>query len=237
MHKILIIQAFNKAKSLRQKQGDKKPSLTHLAEDLAIFVEETEGLGLNEKSYRIYHGDSIKLDATSKDISIKQLKIVNGLSKYLGHSNYEDFVNSLGNKSFIKTFCDFFRNNKVLIIILFFLLVGLMTYYSINKERWMVWDKDHYIETSFDVKKYNIGELKLYNKHRIKYFRKIIPNNETVFFGSEKKVLIWYGKNKKNELEYFTALGLHPETGKTLHPITEYMIVKYVYSDYKNDKN
>ena len=29
-------------------------------------------------------------------------------------------------------------------------------------------------------------------------------------------------------LQYFTALGLHPETGKTLKPITQYMIDKYI---------
>jgi len=40
-------------------------------------------------------------------------------------------------------------------------------------------------------------------------------------------VKIWYGRNIKKELEFFTSLGLHPETGKTLDPITDYMIKKY----------
>ena len=43
--------------------------------------------------------------------------------------------------------------------------------------------------------------------------------------GSER---LWYGKNKNKELEYFTAFGKHPETGKTLKPITKYMIAKYI---------
>ncbi|WP_435682498.1 hypothetical protein [Nonlabens sp.] len=54
---------------------------------------------------------------------------------------------------------------------------------------------------------------------------------DTVFFKSDNSVRFWYGKNKKKEIEYFTDLGLHPETGKTLKPITGYMIEKYICVD------
>ena len=232
MHKTLIIQAFNKAETLRKEQGEKIPSLIHIAEDLASFVEKIEGLGLNEKSYRIYRGDAKKLVDTSDDINIKQLKVINGLSKFLGYVNYEDYANSLNGKSFVKTLGAFIRKNKVILIILFFLLASLTAYYSINKLRWMAWDEDHYVETTFDVGRYNIGELKPYKEERIKYFKKIKPNCETEFFTVNNKVKLWYGKNKKKELEFFTALGLHPETGKTLDPITVYMIKKYICKEY-----
>jgi hypothetical protein len=55
---------------------------------------------------------------------------------------------------------------------------------------------------------------------------------ETEFFDSNGEAKIWYGKNRKKELESFTAIGLHPETGKTLDPITVYMIRKYICKEY-----
>jgi hypothetical protein len=56
----------------------------------------------------------------------------------------------------------------------------------------------------------------------------VTPNCEDEFFNEDGSVKLWYGKNKNKDLEYFTALGLHPETGKTLKPITQYMIDKYI---------
>jgi len=223
MHKTLIIQAFNKAGTLRKKQGEKAPSLSHIAEDLAVFVEDKEDFGLGERSYRDYYGDAKKLINKNEDISIKQLKVINGLSKYLGYSNYEDFAKSLNNKSFISTLGTFFRKNKVILIILFLLLVSLIAYYSINKQRWMVWEENHYIEVKFDPKKYSIGRLKLYDSDKIKNLKKIDADCETEIINANGEILIWYGKNIQKKLEYFTALGLHPETGKTLNPMTNYM--------------
>ncbi len=47
-------------------------------------------------------------------------------------------------------------------------------------------------------------------------------------FKEDDSVRIWYGKNREGELEYFSSQGLHPQTGKTLKPITRYMIEKYI---------
>ena len=98
-----------------------------------------------------------------------------------------------------------------------------------NETRWMVWQEDHYVEIDLNTEKYNINQLKLFKEERIELFKKISPIcNETLFFNEDGSVKIWYEKNKDKELEYFTALGLHPETGKTLKPITQYMIDKYI---------
>lgn len=232
MHKTLIISAFDKARLERQKQGEKKPSLTHIAEDLALFIKKSEGLSLDEKSYRNYLGDARKYINTKEDISIKQLKVVSGLCRFLDFENYEDFLKSLVAKSFSKSLVSFFRKNKITLIILFMLIASSFVYYSANKQRWMVWEKDHYIEVKFDTEKYNLSQLKLYSEERIKHLKKIDPDCNTEFFGANSEVKIWYGKNNKKELEYFTALGLHPETGKTLDPITVYMIRKYICEEY-----
>ncbi len=43
--------------------------------------------------------------------------------------------------------------------------------------------------------------------------------------GSEN---LWYGKPTKGELEFFTYYSLHSVIGKTLDPITQYLIDIYL---------
>ncbi|GGK16683.1 hypothetical protein GCM10007962_08710 [Yeosuana aromativorans] len=59
----------------------------------------------------------------------------------------------------------------------------------------MVWQDDHYLEVSFDAKKYNLRQLKLYNSDCIKNFKKITPNCDTKFFNEGGTENLWYGKN------------------------------------------
>ena len=92
----------------------------------------------------------------------------------------------------------------------------------------MVWDDTNYIEVVFNANKYSINQLKLYNEDRINNFKKIIPNCDTKFFNDDGSENVWYGKNNNGELEFFTAFGRHPKTGKILKPITNYMIRKYI---------
>nr|WP_321222415.1 hypothetical protein [uncultured Psychroserpens sp.] len=82
-----------------------------------------------------------------------------------------------------------------------------------------------YIKVDFDTENYKVKQLKLYKEERIKFFKKFSCDClETPFFKDNVSNIIWYGKNKNKELEYFTDLWRHPETGKTLKPITQYMI-------------
>lgn len=61
------------------------------------------------------------------------------------------------------------------------------------------------------------------------------PSCDLIFFDKSGNAQIWYGKNLKGELEIFTSLGLHPETGKTLKPISKYMIEKYICTKMGNN--
>lgn len=55
------------------------------------------------------------------------------------------------------------------------------------------------------------------------------------FFSEEtERPLVWYAKKSKTEVEFFSAPGVHPVTGKTLKAVTPYIIEKYVpIHDYK----
>jgi len=96
----------------------------------------------------------------------------------------------------------------------------------------MIWDSTGYKEVHFDKEKYSLNQLKLYDENSINNFHKITPSCDTVFFNQDTTVRLWYGKNTDGNLEYFTSLGLHPQTNKTLKPITPYMIKKYICNNY-----
>tara|TARA_R110002033_G_scaffold167528_1_gene206748 strand:+ start:21527 stop:22636 length:1110 start_codon:yes stop_codon:yes gene_type:complete len=136
------------------------------------------------------------------------------------------------NKKLFAWFSNASAFNKILVFscILLLSIPVILTTKDVlnNRVKWMVWQVDHYEEVEFDDEKYNINQLKYYKEDRIKYFNKVDPICEYKFFNEDGSVRIWYGKNKNKVLEYFTDYGLHPETGKTLKPISKYMIDKYI---------
>src|SRR5690606_34727895 len=67
----------------------------------------------------------------------------------------------------------------------------------------------------------------------IKEFRKIKVDSKTSFFDKKGNPKIWYIKNPNGILEFFNQPGLQPETGKTLKPISKYIIQEYVINENK----
>ena len=111
MHKILILKAFEKAKLEREKKGDNQPSKVHMAEDISEFIESSEGFRLSERSYRDYRREAENLIDKEGDINIKQLKVINGLCKYLVFDNYISFKLSTSILKAVEK-----ETNKILII-------------------------------------------------------------------------------------------------------------------------
>jgi hypothetical protein len=223
MHNRLLKEAFDKAE--KEIGSDKVyPRALHLSD--YIFEDSKEQYG--EKSLRIKY--SAVSDGSKETIRLKK-HVEEALSHYLGYKDYVMFVHQ--NKEIEKKednkFIFFLKNNKITLTISSLIIASVFIYSSATKQRWMVWQGHQYIEVDFDVKKYKIDQIKLYKEERIESFKKINTDSNTVFFNDDGSVNIWYGKNYKKELEYFTDLGLHPETRKTLKPITVYMINKYIY--------
>lgn len=239
MNKNLILSAFAKAEQEIQKRGVIKPSLTDMATELSDYVEQQHKFSLGEKSFRIYRGNAEKLAGKSEDISIKQVAVINGLCDYLGYDSYQDFVSrpvlsvDLEEKpEAITTLIPKKKGTslflKMVVLATVLGLASLFIYQYVNRQRWMVWQENHYVEVGFDAKRYELKQLKIYKENRVTAFKKVAVNCNTTFFNNDGSVRYWYGKNKNKELEYFTDLGLHPETGKTLKPMTDYMIDKHV---------
>jgi hypothetical protein len=232
MHRLLIIKTFEKVISEEKKSTGIEPSVTSASKILSDYILETQRIPFGEKSLYNYYKASKKSE--NEDILIKQPKVVQAMSSYLGYDDYEDFKKANGFVSTKeKTSKDFYtikKKNVFLLVIglLLLVIIVLFSIYSLTKERWMVWDNNKYVEVEFNPKKYKLGQLKIYNENRIENFRKITVDCNTKFFDNSGKVKVWYGKNDNKQLEFFSTLGLHPETGKTLKPITGYMIDKYV---------
>ncbi len=231
----LFIKAFIKA----EKEVESK-KLTHKSKYLSDFIFNDSNIQYGEKSLRD------KLNEIKKDENVKiELKsyVKESLSHFLGYSNYEEFkkdnksnnvkITDIKNPNAI---VDYIKKNKTVIIPSTLVIISIVLFISINKQKWMIWTEEvsneeyigEYKEASFDTKELTNGKLKYYKKERILNFKQIIPNCKTKFFNEDGRENLWYGKNIKGELEYFTALGLHPETGKTLKKITPYMINKYI---------
>ncbi|OBX22212.1 MULTISPECIES: hypothetical protein [Bizionia] len=236
MHKELLIKAFEKARNELIKQGIQNPSAVKIAEELSWYIQEKEGFSLGERTFRDYYTNALKNE--TEDIEVKQIKVINGLCHYLGFDHYIDFINeqlpkvksnhSVNSKSF-------FQKHKIVIILLLAVTTTFIIYNSVTKQKWMLWETDHYVAADFNAKLLKEGILKLYDQDRIENFRKVNPDCQTKFFKEDGIENLWYGKNQDGTLEFFTSLGLHPGTGKTLKKITKHMINKYICDTYKSD--
>ncbi|UUV20238.1 hypothetical protein [Paenimyroides aestuarii] len=67
----------------------------------------------------------------------------------------------------------------------------------------------------------------------IKEFRKLKVDTKTLFFDKKGNPKIWYIKNPNGTLEFYNKPGLQPETGKTLKPVSRYIIQEYVLNENK----
>jgi len=233
MHKELLIQAYGKVKEELLKETGVLPSDRKCIIELSAIISETFPYG--ERSLRKLYKNALK--DTEEDIVIKQPQVLLALAKYIGYTDYRDFViknnGKINTPEKIKTKRQkrnirFKVKYQFLITITFIAVIGFFGYLYFNRQRWMEWKDDHYSEVSFNAEKIKGGKLKLYKEERIESFRQIAPTCNTLFFNKDGSVRVWYGKSKEKELEYFTDLGLHPETGKTLKPISQYMIDKYI---------
>jgi hypothetical protein len=222
MHRKLLSEAFKKAKA--ELESDR---ISHLSQYLSDYIVEDSKEPYGEKILRVNYN---KINNQPDEKIYLKEHAAESLSHYLGYSNFTDFIhNNQSPETYTRTkTTNFIKQNKLVIIIGVVIITGLLIYNSATRQKWMVWEDDHYTEVEFDPEKYKVNQLKIFKEERIQFFKKVTPNCEDEFFNEDGSVKLWYGKNKNKDLEYFTALGLHPETGKTLKPITKYMIDKYI---------
>jgi len=232
MHIDIIVSAFAKAKKEELKETGLEGSTNRASERISAYISEVSDIPYSSRSLRNALNDA---SDPSKAVEILQPKVLNALCMYLGYDNYQDYIKVQGEistptkspteenkRSFLK------RHSKWIALFGVMIIIGLGIIFFSDNQRWMEWDTNHYVEVSFNAKKLQEGTLKLYKKDRIENFRKVSLTCDSVFFNANARPNFWYGKNSRKQLEYFTGLAKHPETGKSLKPLSQYMINKYI---------
>ncbi|MHA7056761.1 hypothetical protein ACWGOQ_0006045 [Aquimarina sp. M1] len=232
----IVQEMFNKAKNettSRSRYGLSK----HIADEIEKINYRTL-----ERAYDRYIKGNLK-EVEAQDESV--LLFCN----YLGYENYGEYVeknkipinkgrSTTGDPPPItKSPKKYYLEITIGIIISIFLAIFII--YKVNNvgnmqnmsSKCMAWVETSYKEISCDIEFHPDSGTKteLYDPKRFKGFRKVEVTILTKFFSEDtKKPLIWYYKNRNDEIEYFTSSGIHPTNGETLKKITPYIINTYV---------
>lgn len=150
-------------------------------------------------------------------------ELKNLMSKYLGYNDFQEYVSN--NKKEKKSNYKNINVKNIIYIVLIIFISSLATFQITKKEPLpcIEWNIDHY--ETIDCK----GEYPnpILRDVDIENFKKIQVNRSSNFYKYDKPI-VWYGKSKNGNIEFFNSRGLHPETLKELKPITDYIIEKYV---------
>ncbi|MDT8415927.1 MAG: hypothetical protein RQ735_11195 [Flavobacteriaceae bacterium] len=220
MHRHLIIKAFEKAK--RETLTDKK---TRIAKHLSDYIFEETGEMYGEKSLRTHFTNAS--ENAAENIEFKAY-VANALCKYLGYNDFSHFLRE--NTVEVKESRSHFMSNingkkKVLSSMVIAVLIGFFGYNTLKKDC-MVWQDGHYVKVNCNKEDHDKSVQ--YDKLIFESQKQIYPDCNYPFFKTDGRENLWYGKSAEGKLEFFTYYGLHPVNGKTLNPITQYMIKKYI---------
>ncbi|GLB49476.1 hypothetical protein [Neptunitalea lumnitzerae] len=205
-------------------------SKTKQAEELSNIIEEQSTLTGDKEIISGKRLLQLKKEAEERHEINLRMGVANALAVYVGYKDFSTYEKEQkkGELTFKDKSSNFFRAHKTTLLVSIGLLLIFLIFESVTKRKWMVWKKDHYEQIDFNENDYSTGKLKLYKSTECDAFFKIQPDCNTVFFTQDGKSLIWYGKNKNREYEFFSTRGNHPETDKPLKPITHYMVEKYI---------
>ncbi|SNR27721.1 hypothetical protein SAMN04488009_0685 [Maribacter sedimenticola] len=222
----IVYEVFKKAKNEHPKHS-KFALSNHISNETDLSsrtLERAYDRYLNKKTkYGKPNADSIDL-----------------FCKYLGYENFKDYVQIAPPPA--KELPVTVRNKRRLIITISiaFGMVLLMFGYQnwiVNQRdiksvspSCMTWADSVYVAVTCDhgqLSNYGTPIIPL-DKVKLTSFKKVKVSQSYNFFNENDMPLIWYSKNKDQEIEYFTSPGLHPVTGETLRKITPYIIQTYV---------
>lgn len=226
MHKELLIKAFEKAKEETGYSVTKR-----LATHISDFILEESGQAFGERSLRDYYNTARKENTT---IELKPF-VVEALCSFLDYKSYQNFLNDqnpkIKNQDKGRTEMRWTTKSKAYSSIVVGVIITLLGYYFLRDKdstNYMLWQEDRYIEVSLDTISGSLEKVVPLDRQTMENLKKVNLDCESTFFNENGDPVIWYGKNSSGELEFFTAIGRHPETGKTLKEITDYMIKKYI---------
>jgi len=130
-----------------------------------------------------------------------------------------------------------FPLQKIGIIGIIVVIIGISFFLNIRNwttKECMVWKEDKYEAVDCSMTINSFAETTLPKDDKlIEEFRKMKVDSKTSFFDKKGNPKVWYIKNTNGTLEFFNQPGLQPETGKTLRPVSRYIIQEYVLNENK----
>jgi len=119
------------------------------------------------------------------------------------------------------------KSNQILLLL--FIILFSTCIFFVQRKQCMQWSTDHYEKVSCDLEVTGIG-----NYNKIEPFdetafnlKKIAVCDTTTCFDNNGVAIIWYAKTA-NGVDFFNEHGRHPENNKSLRPVTQYILDKYV---------
>ena len=118
------------------------------------------------------------------------------------------------------------RHKKVLTKVALLCSLGIGVVTLLPKKECMQWNTNHYevVDCSTESSGFLDPRIPI-NKDRLD-LKKLDPKTIKTYFENGQP-RVWYAKID-DKIELFNQPGLHPTTGKTLKPITQYIINKYL---------
>lgn len=222
VYRDIVIAAFKKAEE--EYVNDKKYKLS---EYIADQIEEKSNIRITSRTFVHYYEKYINKKegiATPKHENIEHLCV------FLGYDSYEDYVNQNPEEAIIQTppkeYFPKRDKNRIAIWTLVITIVGLTLYNQITSNlisnECMIWVTDHYEPIKCSGKR---GETAL-DQETLEGMKQIDLCKDDTFFLPNDEPIVWYDKHH-NKLTFFTKEGIHPTNGRTLKPITQYIINKY----------
>lgn len=221
MLKILLLQLFEKLENERNNNTRSKSGNANYFVDVILEEAFRKPNLISAKSLVQYYDKYV--DGKGNNSGEPNSELKNIISQYLGFDNYYDFEekNQTSKKSRINLKSTKVKSAGVATAIL--LITGVVSYNASTKINCIQWKENHYEKIDCN----NNVPNPLLKDVNIETFKKITPNDSTIFF-EYGHAIVWYGKSSSGEMEFFNSRGLHPETMKELKPITKYIIDKYI---------
>lgn len=208
-----------------------------LAESISENIEEVNKVRVTKKTFVNYYNKYIE---KWENIPTPKHENIELLCIYLGYKSYKDYIqeNNIKKGSLTegpRNLIQPDRNpktlkGKILLKTLWlFALVGVIwvSYSLLSPEHTnecMVWKTDHYEITECNGER----EVITLDQETLKEMKQLMGLcKESTFFLPDDSPVVWYDKYH-NKLTFFTMEGIHPTNGRTLKPITQYIIDKYV---------
>jgi hypothetical protein len=215
VHSKIILTAFTKA----EKESGLKTK-TQLATHIANVLDEQHRATISDRAIR-NHYDAVKTNKSKHEMSPY---LLDAFSKYLGYENHQDYILKTKKRSLISQLS---ANKGKATIGSLLVLASYLGVESFDKDC-MTWVNDHYQKEQCE----EVNTIPI-DKYLLTNFKKVEPDSNYPFFKENGQANLWYSKSINGDYEYFTSIGLHPNTGKTLKAITPYMIKTHILNKNK----